>query len=154
MTSQVWGLLTTVLTLILGPGGVAVVWLSMKKKRDSEPVFKQQATEARAEALVSDTGIGAQWRDLVDTVQKHADDIERRLTARLDAQQLEITELQRKHRLDRRLVSSLRDYVMVLRDHISNQLPPPPPDPNPPLVFDDDGVYRLDYTEDDPDRSM
>lgn len=140
-----WEFLSVAVPVLVGPGGILVVWLALRHPDD--PVSKEIASGARAEAVVQDSGIGAQWRELVDKVQAHADDIEARLTKRIDAQDVEIADLKTMHKQDRRLIGALHDYVEDLKNHIIRQLPPPPPDPRSPLLFDDDGVFSAEETD-------
>lgn len=107
-----WDLLKAAVPVMIGPGGFLVVWLSWRHRGDKVP--KAKAVEAKAEAVVDDSGISKRWKD-------YADQIAARLSAHIDRLEAERAE-------DQSRINVLYGYAGLLRSWIWDGKEPPPPD--------------------------
>lgn len=130
-------LLLATLPVLLGPGGVLVVWLTLrqdrKAKREGKDVTMAEAKVAEATHSLESSGVAEAWR-------AYSAEMEARLNARiaeLDAQRAEdakaaadaartITALYQQARELHARDLAWRAYAEDLRRDLHNQVPPPP----------------------------
>lgn len=130
-------LLPAVLSGLLAPGGVLVVWLTLrqsKKTKDAgKDVSMEQAKVAEATLALESSGLAAAWRE-------YAQEIEDRLTKRLNELDARRAEDERHRAEDATTIRQLyqevrqyqardltwREYTEGLRRDIVNGTPPPP----------------------------
>lgn len=108
-------LLKVLATLLLGPGGVVVLWLTMRHK--GAPLPKEVAADAEVTQVLEETGVGAAWKD-------YADELGSRLNARID-------ELEKDRAEDRKRIGALETltrrwfiYATNLRTTIAARIGP------------------------------
>lgn len=121
MTLAQWTeLVRGLIVALIVPGGPIVAWITVRHRRQSEPVSRSRVAEAELTHVLDDTGIAARW-------QAYADGIEERLNRRIDKQYRQIREAESRNDRMSSLVDVHEAYERALRRHISDRKPPPPP---------------------------
>lgn len=121
MTLAQWtDLIRGLIVALIVPGGPIVAWITVRHRRQSEPVSRSRVAEAELTHVLDDTGIAARW-------QAYADGIEKRLNKRLTEAERQIRKAEARNDLLLSQIDVHQAYERLLRTHIARRLPPPPP---------------------------
>lgn len=129
MPPEAWQAVGVSVAALLGGGGPLAIWLSLRTKNGGTKVPKAEATQAKAEIAVQESGIERRWREYADQMQERYD-------KRFADQDTKIATLETKQREAWDMIIAQRDYIFMLRRHIFEGRKPPPPDPTSPLLAD------------------
>lgn len=115
-------LIKTLLTLLLGPGSIAVIWVAARAQQKGDKVPRLEAQRAKTVSTSELDTVADRWKT-------YADDIELRMGLRVSEQDERIKKLEEAVKLKDVKINGMTLYISMLQSHIYAGLGPPPPRP-------------------------